>query len=216
MKIKLSNLNNDLEIFLNLTLEETTPLAVCKHIRENVGVSKLRFKGCHFNAVVNNADFFSGHIYSDGGTMYWGTIQQRSNSIDKCQLYKYFCSGGADTVIPFKKGDELSIGTTATSADITQGKTALCNGVLVTGTRPAPSSLQSGKFSFSSASYETITRTIYFDPEFDTTPKVTYTLSGGRMSMSSVEVFRTHVIFKILHSHGNDHHTGTVVWSATA
>ena len=91
----------------------------------------------------------------------------------------------------------------------------MCNGVLVTGTRPAPSSLQSGQFSFSSASYETITRTIYFDPEFDTTPKVTYTLSGNRMSMSSVEVFRTHVIFKILHSHGNDHHTGTVVWSAT-
>ena len=137
-----------------------------------------------------------------------------SFGIDGDGNYGYYRADGS--LIPFKKGDELSIGTTATSADITQGKTALCNGVLVTGTRPAPSSLQSGQFSFSSSSYETITRTIYFDPEFDTTPKVTYTLSGGRMSMSSVEVFRTHVIFKILHSHGNDHHTGTVVWSATA
>lgn len=83
-------------------MEETTPLAVCKHIRENVDVSKLLFKGCHFNAIVNNADFFSGHIYSDGGSIYWGTIQQRTDSIDNCQLYKYFSSGGADTVIPFK------------------------------------------------------------------------------------------------------------------
>ena len=83
-------------------MEETTALAVCKHIRENVDVSKLLFKGCHFNAIVNNADFFSGHIYSDGGSMYWGTIQQRTDSINNCQLYKYFGSRGADSVNPFK------------------------------------------------------------------------------------------------------------------
>ena len=104
---------------------------------------------------------------------------------------------------------------TASPGDITAGKTAWVNGIKITGTRPAPSSLQSGQFSFSSASYEQITRTVYFNPEFDSVPKVTYTLSGGRMSMVSVTPYRTHVIFVMLHSHGNDHHTGTVVWSAT-
>lgn len=127
-----------------------------------------------------------------------------------------YIKDGADTVTPFKKGDELSIGATATAADITEGKTALCNGVWVTGNRPAPSKIQSGQFTFGSASYETITKTIYFSPEFDTKPKVTYTITGGSMSMQSVEAYTTHVIFKILHSHGNDHHSGTVIWTATA
>lgn len=64
-------------------------------------------KGCHFNAIVNNADFFSGHIYSDNGVMYWGTIMQRGSSSDNCTMYKCFSSGGADSVTPFKSGSVL-------------------------------------------------------------------------------------------------------------
>ena len=123
-------------------------------------------------------------------------------------------SGYPELFIPQSHIESIFIAN-ATPGDITRGKTAYVNGVFITGTRPAPSTLQSGQFSFSSASYEQITRTVYFNPEFDSVPKVTYTLSGGRMSMVSVTPYRTHVIFVMLHSHGNDHHTGTVVWSAT-
>lgn len=75
--------------------------------------------------------------------------------------------------------------------------------------------MQSGSFGVSSSSYETVTKTIYFSPEFDTKPKVTYTVNAYKFSMQSVEVYTTHVIFKLLHSHGNDHHSGTVTWTAT-
>ena len=97
-----SNLNENLGAhFLNITLSETTAVAVCKYIRENVPTSEL-IKGYHFNAVVNGMDFFSGHIYSDGGSTWWGTVQQRTNSVENSTLYKYFSSGGADSVLPFK------------------------------------------------------------------------------------------------------------------
>lgn len=92
---------------MNLTLDEATPLAVCKYIRENIDKTRMLNQGFHFNAVVNNVDFFSGHIYSDNGDMYWGTIQQRSDSIDNSQIYKYFSSGGADTVSPFSNLDDV-------------------------------------------------------------------------------------------------------------
>ena len=165
-------------------MEETTPLAVCKHIRENVDVSKLLFKGCHFNAIVNNADFFSGHIYSDGGSVYWGTIQQRTDSINNCQLYKYFSYGGADSVIPFKKGYE-NTPATAVAADITEGKTAWVNGELVTGTRPAPINYLSGSKSQNIANGASVTWTFKFSTPFDSIPKVSwtanFTLSGGNV-----------------------------------
>lgn len=134
--------------------------------------------------------------------------------IDENGNYGYI-KAGADTVTPFKQGFEDSIGLTATAADITKGKTALCNGVIVIGTRPAPVTSESGTFSRSSASLETMKETVYFKTAFDTVPTVTYTLSGSRMEMKNVEVYRTHVIFSIYHSHGTDHHTATVVWTAT-
>ena len=86
--------------WFNLTLSTTSAVAVCKYIRENVAASELT-KGCHFNAIVNNADFFCGHIYSDGGSTWWGTIQQRGGSISANNVYKYFSYGGADSVAPF-------------------------------------------------------------------------------------------------------------------
>ena len=51
--------------------------------------------------MVNELDFFSGTIYSDGGSTWWGTIQQRTTSIDTNTIYKYLCVGGADSVTPF-------------------------------------------------------------------------------------------------------------------
>lgn len=176
---QLTSLNNDLEIFLNLTLEETTPLAVCKHIRENVDVSKLLIKGCHFNAIVNNADFFSGHIYSDGDIMYWGTIQQRTDSIDNCQLYKYFSSGGADTVIPFNN-IKICTQATATAEQITKGYTAWVNGELITGTRPAPVITLSGIVN-TSKGWDTTSwsGTVTFSSPFDSVPNVTLALASA-------------------------------------
>ncbi len=66
-------------------------------------------KGCHFNAIVNNADFFCGHIYSDGGSTWWGTVQQRGTSIDGNTIYKYLYIGGADSVTPFRGGATLIV-----------------------------------------------------------------------------------------------------------
>ena len=54
--------------------------------------------GYQFNALVNNADFFTGCIYSDGGSSYWGTVLQRGYGIDNCKLYKYFAANNTDSV----------------------------------------------------------------------------------------------------------------------
>ena len=123
-------------------------------------------------------------------------------------------SGYSELYIPQDQINTM-FNATATAAKITKGFTAWVNGVKITGTRPAPSTMQSGSFGVSSASYETVTKTVYFSPAFDTKPEVTYTINAYRFSMQSVEVYNTHVIFKLLHSHGNDHHSGTVTWTAT-
>ena len=85
---------------LNITLSETSALAICKYIKENIPIDTIR-KGYHFNALVNGTDFFSGHIYTDGGSTWWGTVQQRGSSSDTSTMYKYFGTAGADSVTPF-------------------------------------------------------------------------------------------------------------------
>lgn len=70
---------------------------------------------------------------------------------------------------------------TATPADITVGKTAYVGGIKLTGERPAPSTIQSGSFSFQTPSkynyvhYQQVT----FEKEFDVIPKLSISHSGG-------------------------------------
>lgn len=89
---------------LNLTLSSTSAIEVCKYIRNNISANTIYQNGYSFNALVNGADFFSGTIYSDGGSTWWGIIQQRSTSINTNTIYKYLYIGGADSVTPFNSG----------------------------------------------------------------------------------------------------------------
>lgn len=85
----------------SITLSECTPVAAMKYMREHYANN---CDGHNFNVVVNNQDYFSGHIYSDGGSTAWGTIQQRTDSIDTITTYQYFwANGGADSVRPFNQ-----------------------------------------------------------------------------------------------------------------
>ena len=179
-------------------------MAVCKHIRENVDVSKLLSKGCHFNAIVNNADFFSGHIYSDGGTMYWGTIQQRTDSIDNCQLYKYFSSGGADTVIPFKKGYE-NTPATAVAAEILKGKTAWVNGILLTGTLVATtvSKTESKSSSYGIGGYGSTTVTLTYSNTVLGVVSYSITDSNNYAKLTSISISGTKITFGMQTYHGH-------------
>lgn len=110
----ISSLVNANNIYLNLTLSETTPLAVCQYLKQNLPNEKFHKNGVHFNAMVNNADYFSGHIYSDNANTYWGSLEQRGSSPDTHKFYKYMQQeGGADSVIPFsqlKKGTSTMAG----------------------------------------------------------------------------------------------------------
>ena len=119
-----------------------------------------------------------------------------------------------ENILSIQTGIDTS-GATATAADITEGKTAYANGQYIVGIRPAPATIDSGTHSFSISGMRTVDYTIYFAKEFDTVPKVSYTLSGSRMSMSNVQVFQTHVIFSVYHDKGNEAHSGTIVWTAT-
>lgn len=95
----LADMNN---IHLNLTLDEVTPLAVCRYLRDNINKEKFALNGVHFNAMVNNTDYFSGYIYGDNYNSYWGLLEQRTGSPNTHSFYKYFSMDGADTVTPFK------------------------------------------------------------------------------------------------------------------
>ena len=93
----------------------------------------------------------------------------------------------------------------------------VCNGVTVW--QKIKSITQSGSFNVSSSSYETKTVTVTFDTPFNSTPTITHSISGGdgsgRFSITSATPSTTKIVFKILHSHGSDHHTCKVNWTAT-
>ena len=63
-----------------------------------------------FNILVNNADFYSGTCYNDGGTTAWGDLNKRGSESDPGSVWKWvtynFKNGGADPVL--KKLDSLS------------------------------------------------------------------------------------------------------------
>ena len=89
----------------SITLDTLSALEVGKYIKANVPVSEIT-KGYNFCYLVNSADWFSGFMNSDGGSTWWGIIQQRSNSANNGNVYKYFSTkAGADSVAPFRNGN---------------------------------------------------------------------------------------------------------------
>lgn len=56
-----------------------------------------------FNILVNNADFYSGTCYTDGGNTAWGDINKRGSEADPGSVWKWvtfnFKTGGADPVL---------------------------------------------------------------------------------------------------------------------
>lgn len=56
-----------------------------------------------FNILVNNADFYSGTCYNDGGITAWGELNKRGSEFDPGSVWKWvtynFQEGGADPVL---------------------------------------------------------------------------------------------------------------------
>ena len=88
-------------------------------------------------------------------------------------------SEGADTFHPFKNLVR-DTPATAIASDLTEGVTAWVNGVLITGTRPAPLTSLTGTLGVSYWGDETWSRTVVFEKAFDEVPTVTATFSFSK------------------------------------
>ena len=52
-----------------------------------------------FSVIVNSLYFYSGIMYTDGGTTAWGQIQQRNSDNAPGSLYSFYYNRGADPVL---------------------------------------------------------------------------------------------------------------------
>ena len=52
-----------------------------------------------FSVIVNNLYFYSGIMYTDGGTTAWGQIQQRNAGNNAGNLFSFYFERGADPVL---------------------------------------------------------------------------------------------------------------------
>lgn len=112
----LTNINNSKKTYLRLVLPNVAvdAKAVCDYINKNYLMGQITpMYSIEFDAVVANADWFSGVLSTDSNVdsnarTVWGIVQRRSISADNSTLYKYFGSGagGAGTVSPFKSYDQ--------------------------------------------------------------------------------------------------------------
>ncbi len=112
----LNNLNDSKKTYLRLVLPNLAADAktVCDYINKNYLMGQITpMYSIEFDAVVANADWFSGVLSTDSNVdsnarTVWGIVQRRSISADNSTLYKYFGSGagGAGTVSPFKSYDQ--------------------------------------------------------------------------------------------------------------
>ena len=112
----LTNVNNSKKTYLRLVLPNVAvdAKAVCDYINKNYLMGQITpMYSIEFDAVVANADWFSGVLSTDSNVdsnarTVWGIVQRRSISADNSTLYKYFGSGagGAGTVSPFKSYDQ--------------------------------------------------------------------------------------------------------------
>lgn len=126
----LTKLENDLTHIEYISLYETSALAVMAYIKQKWAEYGIYQNGFIFNFLVNNANWYSGIMYSDNTNTWWGIVQERNNGIDTIKTYQYFGdSVGADSVFPFKSqqdvdnaynaGYEAGAGTAKTSTTIT-------------------------------------------------------------------------------------------------
>lgn len=112
----LTNVNNSKKTYLRLVLPNVAVDAktVCDYINKNYLMGQITpMYSIEFDAVVANADWFSGVLSTDSNVdsntrTVWGIVQRRSTSADNSTLYKYFGSGagGAGTVSPFKRYED--------------------------------------------------------------------------------------------------------------
>lgn len=109
----LTNINNSKKTYLRLVLPNIAVDAktVCDYINKNYLLGQIApVYTVEFDAVVANADWFSGVLSTDSPTLVqertvWGFVQQRTSSAENSTLYKYFASGtgGAGTVSAFNQ-----------------------------------------------------------------------------------------------------------------
>ena len=112
----LTNVNNSKKTYLRLILPNIAADAktVCDYINKNYLMGQITpMYSIEFDAVVANADWFSGVLSTDSNVdsnarTVWGIVQQRTSSAENSTLYKYFGSGtgGAGTVSPFKRYED--------------------------------------------------------------------------------------------------------------
>ena len=110
-------------------------------------------------------------------------------------------------------------GATATSADITEGKTAWVNGELIVGTRPAPVISQTGSISTGTVpNLNSKTLNVTFKEKFETVPKVTASSSNSHITITNIfnitETGFSITVFKDSADTGG--FTATIYWTATA
>lgn len=97
----LTNLNDSKKTYLRLVLPNLAADAktVCDYINKNYLMGQITpMYSIEFDAVVANADWFSGVLSTDSNVdsnarTVWGIVQRRSTSADNSTLYKYFGSG---------------------------------------------------------------------------------------------------------------------------
>ena len=110
---------------------------------------------------------------------------------------------------------------TATPADITNGKTAYVNGVMITGTRPAIVSKQIGSFTLWIAlTNEVVSKIVTFDTPFDKVPTISVVITQtqnntDRDDWQIVEVSKTYFKFST-RGHNWKYCTIGVDWVAEA
>lgn len=130
---------------------------------------------------------------------------------------------GADgSLIPFKKDVDLETLTAATAlaSDITIGCTAWVNGVLITGTRPAPLKSLTGSFEIFFKGSKNQTVDVVFEEKFDELPTVTgspsYASNGSHVSSISIYNVTTSGFTVTLYGDGDGSQgiTGTYYWTA--
>lgn len=103
---------------------------------------------------------------------------------------------------------------TAAAALITEGYTAWVNGVKVTGTRPAPTTQQTGNFTRDVSKNATVTGTIVFPTSFDTTPKVALSVDSDHYWSASVTgITRSSFTYSIT-SYNATAETAKLQWTA--
>lgn len=166
------------------------------HGNDLTGLGNLFSEGAYVNVVLDT-NYGNAYLQNAGTNSYFEGMLRASNGVPfrfgvtENGEYGYIVTDeeGADTVHPFKNL-ERDTQATATAAQLTVGATAWVNGKLITGTRPAPVTAQSGSVTFmvsagKEESPKTTTHLVTFPKVFDKTPSVSI-VAGSRQQYMTV------------------------------